>query len=448
MTRDRQKPEVSRAIWIPFIWLFFSASRGRISPAYLDAMDYVQGSPALRMLYSSLILVGVIVLVKRGFTLRAFVRHNTLIFALFVLMGTSILWSAFPLISLKRWIKTVGVLVMVLLVLTESDPLKAFCSLIRRFSYAVLPLSIILIFFFPSFGRHTLPGDRVMWVGITAHKNTLAQAAVIGSLYFTWALTLKKEKERVFVDGAFLALSLFVIVGCESITALFAYFTVLGTVLIVRFGRASVRYTGIIIVYLLSLVGSGYFIVDGLVARKPIAPSVVGAFGRDMTFTGRTELWADLWEIGTRRPVLGYGFGGFWVGDLANRLWEKYNWHPIDAHNGYADVFLEMGLVGLVLMLLIILKTYKDISAAFPTDVEGAGLRTMLFFMILIHNLNETSLCNLNHPFWFLFLFAAVVPPAGSHAQERLKPVTPAREPVSQESRAVACVQTQVQGAV
>ena len=60
---------------------------------------------------------------------------------------------------------------------------------------------------------------------------------------------------------------------------------------------------------------------------------------------------------------------------------------------------------------IIIVRTYKRITHALITDFEFARLRMMIFIMVLVHNLNETSLCSLNHPYWLLFLFTAVSGP-------------------------------------
>ena len=139
-----------------------------------------------------------------------------------------------------------------------------------------------------------------------------------------------------------------------------------------------------------------------------IASKVVGAFGRDISFTGRTQLWADLLEVTAEKPLLGQGFQSYWVHEFGHPLWEKHTWLPIDGHNGYLDVFIAMGAVGLLLLLLLIFNSYRKISKEFLSRYEYALLRMTILLALLLHNLNETSFCELDNPLWVMFLFAVV----------------------------------------
>ena len=64
---------------------------------------------------------------------------------LFAFMAVSILWSPFPMVSIKRWVKAVGALLMVMVVLTERDPTAAVVGLFKRTFMVLLPLSVYLI---------------------------------------------------------------------------------------------------------------------------------------------------------------------------------------------------------------------------------------------------------------------------------------------------------------
>jgi O-antigen ligase len=128
------------------------------------------------------------------------------------------------------------------------------------------------------------------------------------------------------------------------------------------------------------------------------------------------------------RPLLGHGLGGFWTEEnplLVNNLWEKHHWFPMHAHNGYLGVFLEIGIVGLVVLLLLIGATYIKISRLFATDYELARLKMAIFLAIILHNFSEASLCNQTHSLWFWFLFSAVaLPSAIPHLHRRFSPAT------------------------
>ena len=369
----------------------------------------------------ALLILGAIILYARRFNLWAFIKENKLVVLLYCWMGLSIFWSSFPWISLKRWIKTIGSLEMVLIILTMPDVLAAFSSVIRRYFYLVIPLSIILIFFFPSLGLRTYPDGDISWVGLFANKNSLGQVAMIFSLYFAWRFT-QKVKERTFIlDYLPALLSICVLFGSRSVTSIFGFLFGLAILFISALGKFKRRYTGVIITYVSVLALVSYLLVQITIWKYPIMAQVIESFGKDMTLTGRVDLWSDLWPIALMRPFLGYGFGGFWVGAMNPVLKSplaKWNWQVPHAHNGYLSVFIEMGIVGVIIVSLLILMTYVKISRLFAMHFDLARLKMVILVVLLLHNLSEVSLCDLNNPLWFLFLFSAVSLPFASISEE------------------------------
>lgn len=408
----------SAALWIPLLWLLMSASRGRISPERLGGIEVYEGNPWLRLFFSVLILLGVLVLFQRNVGLKAVVRRNPWVVVLFLLMGASILYSGYPWISLKRWVKTAGVVVMALLVLSEREPLKAFEWVIRRFAYVAAPLSFFLVFFLPQYGIKYWGTERAMWAGISTHKNTLGLTMLICAAYFTWHLFFRGRTKRSGRDMIVFAISLFLLIGCGSMTSLFSYFAMVGTLMIAGLGSSARRHIGHVLAFVAVTALVAYALIEVSSGRAALTNNVVESFGRNTTFTGRMELWTAVWQEAVKRPVFGHGFGGFWAGEFAQKVWEVHDWKPIDSHNGYIDVFNELGLVGLVVVFLVILSTFGRISRGFTGDFVSARFFMALFAMVLVHNLNETSLLNLNHPFWFLFLFMALLAPEDMRAAE------------------------------
>jgi O-antigen ligase len=121
------------------------------------------------------------------------------------------------------------------------------------------------------------------------------------------------------------------------------------------------------------------------------------------------------------RPFLGYGFGGFWVGDMNPVLkiqLAKWGWQVPHAHNGYLSVFIDMGIFGVIIVSLLILVTYVKISRLFAVHFELARLKMIILLTVLLHNISEVSLCDLNNSLWVLFLFSAVSLPFFSTPKE------------------------------
>jgi O-antigen ligase len=251
---------------------------------------------------------------------------------------------------------------------------------------------------------------------------------MIFSVYFAWRFT-QKVKERTFIlDYLPALLSICVLFGSRSVTSIFGFLFGLAIFFISALGKFKRRYTGVIITYVSVLAVISYLLVQITIWKYPIMAQVIESFGKDMTLTGRVDLWSDLWPIALMRPFLGYGFGGFWVGDMNPVLKSplaKWDWQVPHAHNGYLSVFIEMGIVGVIIVSLLILMTYVKISRLFAVHFDLARLKMVILVVLLLHNLSEVSLCDLNNPLWFLFLFSAVSLPFDSISEKNPAFFTP-----------------------
>ena len=106
--------------------------------------------------------------------------------------------------------------------------------------------------------------------------------------------------------------------------------------------------------------------------ESSVLTTAIQASGRDVTLTDRTDLWTDLMDIAAERPLLGVGYGAFWIGNTHN-LWDRHLWRPNQGHNGYLDVYLELGVVGLVLLLAVLATSFlsllKQVAVRFDQSV-------------------------------------------------------------------------------
>src|SRR5476651_598197 len=174
----REKPNVTSALWIPILWFLIIGSR--TITAWLNICgvsvggSLEEGSPADEMVYFALIVAGLCVLKKRQINLGEILRNNRLLAAFLIYCLVSILWSDFPLVSFKRWIKILGHPIMALIIFTEPDPEEALMRLMKRCAYVLVPVSILFIKYFPQWGR-----GFEQWsgtadnTGITTNKNDL-----------------------------------------------------------------------------------------------------------------------------------------------------------------------------------------------------------------------------------------------------------------------------------
>jgi exopolysaccharide production protein ExoQ len=130
----------------------------------------------------------------------------------------------------------------------------------------------------------------------------------------------------------------------------------------------------------------------------------------DPTFTARTVIWDFVtYEIG-RRPLLGWGYQSFWlVGADAPAIFEAPGWVKTmpHSHNGYLDTVLEMGLVGLALLVIFIMTTLHAIGRVADRDPARAWSMLSLAIFVIFHNLLETSWMRGSDFVWMMFALLA-----------------------------------------
>jgi O-antigen ligase len=153
---------------------------------------------------------------------------------------------------------------------------------------------------------------------------------------------------------------------------------------------------------------------------------VLDATGRNMTLTDRNLIWADVINDAAKSPVLGVGFGAFWVGPIGYEMYPMPNWsrktpewRPEEAHNGFVDVYVQLGAVGEMLLLIVIGVAFSGALTHLESDFQFGSLRLTLLLSVIISNMTETSFLDGTHGLWFLFLLAAINLPSVGRGDSR-----------------------------
>jgi O-antigen ligase len=154
---------------------------------------------------------------------------------------------------------------------------------------------------------------------------------------------------------------------------------------------------GMLIVALLLFLASEY--------TFDIYSRALDLLGRDATLTDRTRLWADVIEL-QDSPILGKGFESFWLGERAVIMAEEWWWHPNQAHNGYLETYLNLGFVGLFLLLAVIVSTFRNIKQQLPVDLGVARLRLAYLLAILAFNYTEAAFKGVHVVLTIFFIIA------------------------------------------
>ena len=408
----REKPDVSGALWIPLLWLILGCSRS--VSAWLNIFglpvsggaSVEEGSPLDACFYFMLIIVGFGVLAKRQVRLSEVVSNNGWLIAFLLYCLISIAWSDFPFIAFKRWIKVLGHPIMALIVITEPDFKEALTRLMKRCAYVVVPVSILFIKYYPELGRGFSPWGGPENTGITTNKNMLGGDCLILGFFFFWHLlqTWQTERSRerrneLFLITGFLLMIFYLLRLAHSATATISLFVAILIVLFV--GIRSIK----------NFIGTYALAALVLLAAAELAFGISGrlseSLGRGSNLTGRTELWAHCLEFQSN-PIFGAGFESFWLGERRERIAEFYNhWSPGGSHNGYLETYLNLGLIGLCILIGLIIVTFWKIRLGLFRNFEWGRYRLGFFVAVVLHAWTEGAFGPYSTT-WFVFYLIAM----------------------------------------
>ncbi len=423
---DRDKSaRNSKALWLPLVWFSIIGSRPLsswlgISPPSQNQLD---GSPTDAFVFGVLLAAGIIVLLSRSGHTKVLLRANSLILIYFTYCLVSVLWSPFPDVAFKRWIKAVAELVMVLIVATDAEPISALRRLLFRSGFVLVPASILLIKY-SDLGRGYDPDGDAMNTGVTTNKNILGVLVLVIGLGALWSvlalLRARRQPARgrhLLAQGILLTFCVALLYMAHSATAVACF--ILGSGLILVTGLPTIRRkpAAVHAVVLTIIIAGGLAMLFGGQA------GVVHALGRETNLTGRTDIWKAVIPAAPN-AAFGAGFESFWItpSNVEKVSRSLSGWFGArglnEAHNGYIEVYLNLGLVGVSLISLILLSGYRSACAAFRRDPGTGGLMLAYVAGAAIYSVAEAGFRML-HPMWFFLLLTVVSASAVSRSYGR-----------------------------
>ncbi len=408
------KARTSAALWLAIIWLSVGASRsvsvwlGSSGPVSAD--EYLDGSPLDRALLTGILVLDIVVLASRGERTWEVVKKNAPLAIFFLYCMASVFWSDFPIVAFKRWTKVLGNVVMVLVVMTEDEPAFALKRFLTWTGYILIPASVLIIKYYPYLGRYYDKWEGTAYYsGVTTDKNLMGCTCLVLGLgivvRFVETFQDKTYRwRRLLAVGSVLGMNLWLFHMINSATSLGCF--IIGSTLIVVLGlfRGPRPLVANLMVGTLIVVGLASYLFPAAFEF------IVHSAGRQTNLTGRTDLWADLLGL-AKHPWIGTGFESFFLGPRLEYLWGKYWWHPNEAHNGFLETYLTLGIFGLMLFGVLILTGYRNAIAAYRADPRAGSLRLAFVVIAPVYNLTEAAFKIMN-PVWILFLLSVTSVPA------------------------------------
>jgi exopolysaccharide production protein ExoQ len=407
----REKPDITAALWLPLLWLVLGCSRS--VSAWLNifglpvsgAPSVEEGSPLDAWVYFALIIAGFCVLANRQVRLSEVVSNNGWLIVFLLYCFISITCSDFPFIAFKRCLKILGHPILALIVLTEPDPKEALIRLMKRCAYIVVPVSILFIKYYPELGRGFSPWGGAVCTGITTDKNALGGDCLILGYFFFWYLlqTWRNERSRwrrneLWLIAGFSIGIWWLFTQAHSATSSISLIVGILVLLFVGSRRINKNFIGTYMLAALVLLVAAemMFGLSGHMSEN---------LGKGSELSGRTGLWTTLLGLHTN-PILGTGFESFWLGKRLEQLEGIFYFVPNEAHNGYLETYLTLGIIGLFLMIGLFIATFRKIRLELFRDFEWGRYRLGFLAALILYNWTEAAFKTLS-PLWFVFYLIA-----------------------------------------
>ncbi|HZT87457.1 MAG TPA: O-antigen ligase family protein [Stellaceae bacterium] len=344
-----------------------------------------------------------IFLVVTGFLRRGeIMRVLWLGWPVLLLVGIAFLsafWAEAPLLVLRRSAVMMVSTLFAFYLVVRCELGELVALLVRVFTVvAIASFAVMLIS--PSLGIDHAVGQPNAWRGAFTTKNELAWAAALGVLLSAYGLW--RGYGSRLVAGVTLVASVILIVLANSMT--------------IPFMLLSAAYAGTLAVSLRRRTGLGAFaaivllVLGGvaLVAMLANETQVLAALNRSPSLTGRVELWRQALIYIEQRPWLGYGFGGFWRTDSveANHIWAVIGWDPPHAHNGWLELGLSLGLLGIVGAACLWFATlWRIFKLLLRGAVDHVPFALAFLGACFVENLTESALFRASDMGWLLFVY-------------------------------------------
>ncbi|MGD0414459.1 MAG: O-antigen ligase family protein [Terriglobales bacterium] len=418
------KAHTSKALWIAVIWLSIAGSRSvgewidtlhgnSITDTTSAESAYTEGSPIDRLAYSGLLLAGLIVLVRRRQRVLGILRSNWPLVAFFIYCAVSVAWSDYPDVAFKRWIKSLGDVVMVLIILTDGERYAAIKRVLAWTGFLLIPISVLFIKFYPDLGRGYHPWTWTpYYTGVTTNKNELGCICLVLGLGFVWRFLTElgsgrhaARNKQLLAFGACLAMLLWLFWMANSMTSLSCFLLASALMAATSF-RPVARRTWMVHLMVLAILS-----VSVSTLFLDMGGGLLQTMGRDPTLTGRTDIWKLVLGM-TGNAVVGTGFESFWLGKRLEKMWSIYWWHPREAHDGYIEIYISLGWLGIVMFGILLVTGYRTVVSAFRRNAEEGKLRLAFFVVAVAYNFAESAFGTLN-PVWICFLLAVIAVPGG-----------------------------------
>ena len=362
------------------------------SPRALDPGD---GSLLDQVMFGLLYGCVLLAFLLRGTGRIRFAASDIALWTLVALAVISTAWSVDPELSLRRSLALVGTTIVGYFFATSLDlrgQVRVLASIMSVSAFVNFGLGLLL----PIVGRDEFGN----WTGMLTQKNELGRMMALTAILAIVTTAGSSKATRLYFRFVF-AIAVVTLVLTNSATSMVALATLLFLYWLLRSAvLPSSTFVAITSLALCTSVLASTWLLYNF-------EQATSALGRDTSLTGRTELWQLSLRMVEAQPVLGYGYNGFWLGlsGPSQAIQSRLHFFAVHAHNGFIDLALELGLIGLALYIFVLVVA---LTRAFWLQIaapraENAWPFLLLAFVTLI-NFTENVIMTRNSILWVAFV--------------------------------------------
>jgi exopolysaccharide production protein ExoQ len=356
------------------------------------AAAYNGGNRVIQLIFSSLYLYFFFLVARRYKEALALIKQEKWLAAFWIWALASAAWSVASSFTVVHWIALLGTGMVGLYIGIRFEPGEQL-NLVAGCLAAVAIASLLVVLFLPNIGL--APGGA--WQGVFFPKNSLGRMMALGAFCFVLLAIERRRKRWICIAMAVLCSVLLLL--SQSATAIVVCLFMLGLLPFRRLLTLANR-------LLVPLLAFFCMLVMPFVAwLAENSTAILRMLGRDNSFTGRIPLWDIILQEIASRPLFGFGYGAFWTTGEATHVWATIGWNAPNAHNGFLEILLGVGLVGAAFFLMGLLRNLTLAVRAARAGRE-IGESWPLFFLIfnLLYSLTESSLLSANFLLTILFV--------------------------------------------
>ncbi len=219
------------------------------------------------------------------------------------------------------------------------------------YGITILIINIIALLFFKKSAFHDMY-EVQNFRGIFYDKNTCASIMLLPLLIFFKKAVINKKYKNII----FFALNMFLLILTHSYTAL-----ILSVLLLVLYLLPKKKLLAIVTLFPVSILFFvAYLLSLNWIKNSSLNMLIKSLIGKDLTLSGRTEIWEYCFEMIKEKWIIGYGYNAIWSNlDITKQsvVSHGYSFLGGHAHNGYIELLLSAGVLGILLMAIIIAKS-------------------------------------------------------------------------------------------